>query len=98
MRTSVLTTYMSAHHVCVHSDQGPKEGMESTETRVTVAVSCHVGTGDRAGSLFLLLRQGFMLAQAGSLTSILPSFPSVPFLSQPCLSYCKDSGFQSRES
>lgn len=78
---------MSVHHICVYSDQGPKEGMGSTETRVPDG---HVGAGGTdlgplsrlSSSLFILLKPGFILALTGSLTSILPSPHCVD---RPCL-------------
>lgn len=106
--TGVLTTCMSVHHVCVYSAQGPKEGMGSTETRLTdgckLPCECWGQTWATESSLQLPLhsvKTGFRISldwlpnQHPAFPSLCRSTLSVPFLSQPCLSYCQNSGFHS---
>lgn len=99
--------YVCAPCVCVGA-QGPKEGMGSTETRLTdgckLPCVCWLQTWATESSLQLPLhsvKTGFCISpdwlpnQHPAFPSLCRSTLSVPFLSQPCLSYCQDSGFHS---
>lgn len=107
----MVWTCMSVHHICVYSDQGPKEGMGSTEIRVPdgckLPCGCR-GGGDRPGATESSLQLSLHSVETGFhispdwLPNQHPAFPSlcrstlsVPFLSQPCLFYLQDSGFHS---
>lgn len=101
-------------HVCLCTiyvctvTKGPKRAWDPLKPEFQMAVSCHVGAGDRPGatesSLQLSLhsvKTGFHISpdwlpnQHPAFPSLCRSTLSVPFLSQPCLFYLQDSGFHS---